>query len=74
MAGSTIEECDRLLDMINTMLVISRTEAGVSSLAKKEIDISAVLRDACDLFQSAADLPDENWDLLSHSMSRNANR
>ena len=29
MAASTIEECDRLLDMINTMLVISKTEAGV---------------------------------------------
>jgi heavy metal sensor kinase len=55
MAAGTIEECDRLLDMINTMLVISRTEAGVSSLEKKEIDISAVIRDACDLFQSAAE-------------------
>ena len=55
MAAGTIEECDRLLDMINTMLVISRTEAGVSSLEKKEIDISAIIRDACDLFQSAAE-------------------
>ena len=29
MAVGTIEECDRLLDMINTMLMISQTEAGV---------------------------------------------
>ena len=29
MAASTIEDCDRLLDMINTMLLISKTEAGV---------------------------------------------
>ena len=55
MAAGTIEECDRLLDMINTMLVISRTEAGVSALEKKEIDISEVIQDACDLFQSAAE-------------------
>ena len=55
MAAGTIEECDRLLDMINTMLVISRTEAGVSALEKKEIDICEVIRDACDLFQSAAE-------------------
>jgi len=55
MAAGTIEECDRLLDMINTMLVISRTEAGVSPLEKNEIDISAVIRDACDLFQSTAE-------------------
>ena len=32
MAASTIEECDRLLDMINTMLMISKTEAGVYSM------------------------------------------
>lgn len=55
MAAGTIEECDRLLDMINTMLVISRTEAGVISLEKKEIDIGSVIGDACDLFQSAAE-------------------
>jgi heavy metal sensor kinase len=55
MAAGTIEECDRLLDMINTMLVISRTEAGVSSLEKKEFDISRLLRDACDLFRSTAE-------------------
>lgn len=54
-AASTIEECDRLLDMIDTMLVISKTEAGVSSLEKNEINISSVLRDACELFQPAAE-------------------
>jgi len=55
MAASTVEECDRLLDMINTMLVISRTEAGVKKLDAKELDIGAVVRDACELFQSPAE-------------------
>ena len=55
MAASTVEECDRLLDMINTMLVISRTEAGVNKLDGKELDIGAVVRDACELFQSMAE-------------------
>jgi signal transduction histidine kinase len=54
MAASTVEECDRLLDMINTMLVISKTEAGVNKLDAKELDIGAVVRDACELFQSPA--------------------
>jgi signal transduction histidine kinase len=54
MAASTIEECDRLLDMINTMLFISKTEAGVDQLERKELDISRVVSDACGLFQSAA--------------------
>jgi heavy metal sensor kinase len=49
------EECDRLLDMINTMLVISKTEAGVNKLDAKEMDIAAAVRDACELFQAPAE-------------------
>jgi heavy metal sensor kinase len=55
MAASTIEECDRLLYMINTMLVISKTEAGVNHIDAVEMDIGAVVRDACDLFQAPAE-------------------
>ncbi len=55
MSESTIEECDRLLDMINTMLTISRTEAGVDPSAHKIVDFSALVRDACDLFQPLAE-------------------
>ena len=55
MAASTVEECDRLLDMINTMLVISKTEAGVNKLDAKELDIGTVVRDACELFRSPAE-------------------
>ncbi len=58
MAASTIEECDRLLDMINTMLVISRTEAGVNTLDAKKMDVSAIVRDACELFQASAEVKD----------------
>jgi heavy metal sensor kinase len=55
MAGSTIEECDRLLDMINTMLIISKTEAGLGQFENKELDIAKVVRDACELFLPAAE-------------------
>jgi heavy metal sensor kinase len=55
MAASTVEECDRLLDMINTMLVISKTEAGVNKLDARKLDIGAVVRDACELFRSSAE-------------------
>ncbi len=55
MAAGTIEECDRLLDMINTMLIISRTEAGVNQLDRQKLDITDLVRDACDIFQSAAE-------------------
>ncbi len=55
MTASIIEECDRLLDMISTMLVISRFEAGVGDLKKKEIDLAGIVRDACELFRPLAE-------------------
>ncbi len=55
MAASTIEECDRLLDMINTMLLISRTEAGVDRRPFEEIDLSRLVESACELFGTAAE-------------------
>jgi heavy metal sensor kinase len=55
MAASTIEECDRLLDMINTMLMISKAEAGVDKLSREEIDLTDLVREACELFGPAAE-------------------
>ncbi len=55
MAASAVEECDRLLEMINTMLFISRTEAGVAKPEFKEMDLAAVVRDAGGLFQAPAE-------------------
>jgi heavy metal sensor kinase len=55
MAASTIEECDRLLDMINAMLLISKTEAGVDKLSMEEIDLAPLARDACELFRPSAE-------------------
>ncbi len=55
MAASVIEECDRLIEMINTMLFISRTEAGVTQPELAEMDIAALVRDACRLFRAPAE-------------------
>jgi heavy metal sensor kinase len=55
MTASTIEECDRLLDMINTMLAISRTEAGVGPVECRPVDMAALVKDACELFQPLAE-------------------
>ena len=50
MAASTIEECDRLLDMINTMLMISKTESGVEKIPSADVDLTGIVRQACELF------------------------
>jgi heavy metal sensor kinase len=55
MAANTIEECDRLLDMINTMLLISKTEAGVEKPAHEAVDIAALVSKACELFEPIAE-------------------
>jgi heavy metal sensor kinase len=55
MAGDTIEECDRLLDMINTMLLISQTQAGTARIAQTPVDLVPLLRQAVDLFLPLAE-------------------
>ena len=55
MASNTIEESDRLLDMINTMLLISKTASGDSQFEFKEINISEIIKKACLLFTALAE-------------------
>ena len=55
MAANTIEECDRLLEMVNTMLDISEAEAGASKLAMEKTDMARVVRDAYELFLPSAE-------------------
>lgn len=55
LSGSTIEECDRLLDMINTMLVISKTEAGAGDMVMQPVNMAEVVRAALDLFGPVAE-------------------
>lgn len=54
-AASTIEECDNLLQMINTMLDISEAEAGIAKLQKTEVQMTKVIQDAVELFQPLAE-------------------
>lgn len=55
MAVSTVEECDTLIDMVNTMLEITEAEAGVAQQNIEEFDLAKLLSDACDLFRPIAD-------------------
>lgn len=54
-AASTIEDCDRLLEMINTMLYISQAEAAAEKPPTEEVNITRLVRDACELFQPVAE-------------------
>ena len=67
MVAATAEECDRLLEMINTTLDIAEAESGAALLKLVEFDLVELVGDAVELFQPlaedkqvtiAVDLPD----------------
>lgn len=60
-AADTLEECDRLLQMINTTLDVAEAEVGVTEFATDKVDLSSVVRDACELFEPIAE--DKNIEL-----------
>jgi heavy metal sensor kinase len=55
MAESTVEECDNLIALINTMLDIAEIESGADDFKKENINLGKILMDACELFQPLAD-------------------
>jgi signal transduction histidine kinase len=55
MAASTIEECDTLIGMINTMLDITEAEAGVNGVKSEEFELVALILEACELFRPIAE-------------------
>ncbi len=54
-AANVIEDCDRLIGIINTMLDIAEAESGAAEIILEEVDIARVTRRACELFQAIAE-------------------
>ena len=66
--GLIVEECDRLVEMINTMLEIAQTDSGARSFDKAQINLTEIVQTGFELFHSMAEdksitytlsLPDE---------------
>ncbi len=55
LAAAVIEECDRVVQLVNTMLEITETNAGVCVLARECVDLARVLQDVHELFLPVAD-------------------
>lgn len=53
--GVVVEECDRLLELVNTLLDISEAEAGINTLRLEMTDIAGLVRQAADLFKDEAE-------------------
>lgn len=55
LAGGVVEECDRLMVMISTMLDISEAEAGMGRLLLAETDAVEIVAKAAELFAPLAE-------------------
>jgi heavy metal sensor kinase len=55
LAANTIEECDRLLEMLNTTLEIAQADSGAATLNPSRVDLAEIVRDACELFRTVAE-------------------
>jgi len=53
--GNIIEECDRLVQLINTMLEIAETDSGFSTLVVEDVNLTEIVKNACELFMPVAD-------------------
>ena len=56
-----IENCDKLTNMIDTMLNIAESEAGVVTVENNKVDLQLIVREAVELFQPVAE--ENNIDL-----------
>jgi len=57
-AADTLEECDRLLKLINATLDVAEAEARVANNPRETIDLSHLIEDACELFEPVAEEKD----------------
>lgn len=55
MAASVIDGSDDLIEMINTMLAIAKTDSGVTRLNLVPLDIREIVEEAAELFAPAAE-------------------
>lgn len=55
MAASIVEECDNLIDIINTMMDITEIESGINKPEIEEVDVTRLLHDAVEIFKPLAD-------------------
>jgi signal transduction histidine kinase len=51
-----LEESDRILSMLNTLMDISEAETGVLQLQREPVDLRALLREVVDLYEDVADV------------------
>jgi signal transduction histidine kinase len=55
MGAETIRECDRLIEMINTMLEIAQIDSGLTVIGNTRIDMIELVKQAVELFNPVSE-------------------
>ncbi len=55
MAGLVVEESDRLVAIINSLLEIAEADAGVAQLTRSDFDMTGMVQEAVELFRPVAE-------------------
>ena len=63
LAADVIEESDRLISLINTMLEIAETESGAAQVSRSPVDLGEIARNAFELFQPLAEDKNVHFEL-----------
>ena len=64
-ASDTLEECDRLIHLINTTLDVAEADAQIDFKNREDVNLTKIICDTCELFEPAAA---EKNICLSHSI------
>lgn len=51
LCGHVLEECDHILNLVNTLLQITAAESGLYQWDIRVLDLAEMVREGCDLFQ-----------------------
>ena len=55
LAAGIVEECDGMLNIVNSMLAISQMESGLAKVGTDPVDCVRLVHDTCDFFQPLAE-------------------
>ena len=65
MGADTIRECDRLIEMISTMLEIAQIDSGLTPVGNSLVDMVELAEQAVDLFGPAAEDKQQSLEFMS---------
>ena len=62
--GHVVEECDHILNLVNSILKLAAVESGLKSWKWESLDLVSLIQDGCDLFTPVIDHNDQTLSVI----------